>query len=403
MERTRLLVLVSVAVLWTGGLCTKSPEVVNNGHSSQGQNNNDAQNSSATKESAVPPTLKFSDIFIEQQGNHSETGQLGSVKFGYETLWSNGSVTVSTALSAGSDTAERGSRDELDRTWNSIYGEPEDVLSNAEDEKIDQVFHTARKSAAVRKRMRRLIFPPDDRLKLNTSSTAQRFPFSAVAKTSTGCTATFISPQHALTSAHCVHDGKQYLVNTSSALKIGFLRRRGRFKWIAAQSIVIAQEWKQLKSVPHDYAVVKLKRPHKRQFLPLAVLPKRRHLRIHFASFPGDKKSNSLWYTRCSARSLSQVILSRCDAFTGSSGSGVYIRIRSRKSDDLRVIVGVLSGSGKVQLPDRKMQPFNFATKLSNAQVEHICQLIKRDFSKCTTWRPKGGKAVKRRPETWSD
>ena len=225
-------------------------------------------------------------------------------------------------------------------------------------------------------RTKRIIFKPDNRIRLNASTQAQKFPFSSSVKISSGCSGSLISSTHVLTSAHCLHNGKKLLTPISN-LKVGFLRRNGHLRWIGVRNVKFPERWQQQPDSPSfDYAVITLRRAHRRPFFKLGVIETSRQLKpsIHFASFPGDKKPNSLWYSHCRSQLVSSLLICRCDATTGSSGAGTYVTTTLKGRH--RVLVGILSSSGRVTLPDGRKKLFNLITRLTHFKARQICRWI---------------------------
>ena len=310
-----------------------------------------------------------------------------AIDLNYDTLWHNGSETLTRMAirDLGDVSAANGSHPYhvVDST---IIDEPEpELLSPSQRASYHSVLSEIEQP--LKSRLKRLIFGRDGRIRLNTSSQAQKFPFSASVKISTGCTGSLISEQHVLTSAHCIHDGQRLLTEIAN-LKVGFLRRNKKLRWVGVNNVKFPQNWR-LKSSPpsFDYAVITLHRAQKRPFLRLGVIKGRGHrYKLHFSSFPGDKKSNSLWYSHCESAVLSNLLICRCDASSGSSGAGTYVRTHVLETGKDRVIVGILSGSGRVRLADGQRKLFNIVTKLTNLKVRQICRWIGVASTECISW-----------------
>ena len=305
------------------------------------------------------------------------------VNFNYETLWRNGSRNV-TRISLGSaGFLETGQPSQLDHV---VERTP---ITNREGVDFNSSFWPCLDHQSTKRRFKRLIFGRDSRIRLNTSSQAQKFPFSSTVKISTGCSGSVISHIHVLTSAHCVHDGVRPLEPIAD-LKVGILRRHGKLRWIGVKSINFPEMWR-LKNISasFDYAVITLLKPHKRPFFKLGVIENEGYLyKLHFASFPGDKKSNSLWYSHCYSRVISHLLIGRCDASSGSSGAGTYVRTSMKENGQNRVLVGILSGSGRVRLPSGRIKMFNLVTKLTSLKTRQICRWIGAGYD-CVTWSSK--------------
>lgn len=106
----------------------------------------------------------------------------------------------------------------IEEDSNSFEEFAEKVISAFTPTRETSFFKRQVHSSQVRRR--RQIFGEDDRVNMRTSLEAQMYPFSTAVMLSSGCTGTLIGPQHVLTAAHCVHDGKRHL-KIAKRLKVG--------------------------------------------------------------------------------------------------------------------------------------------------------------------------------------
>lgn len=138
----------------------------------------------------------------------------------------------------------------------------------------------------------------------------------------------------------------------------------------------------------YDYAVLELKKAPKVKHMDLGVIPSLKKLpagRIHFSGFDDDRPGN-LVYRFCSVSEESNDLLYQyCDAKPGSSGSGVYIRLKEPgKKKWKRKIIGVFSGHQWVDVSGNGgQQDYNVAVRITPLKYAQICYWVHGDSSEC--------------------
>nr|XP_060627121.1 serine protease 23 isoform X2 [Anolis sagrei ordinatus] len=261
--------------------------------------------------------------------------------------------------------------------------------------------------AQSRSRRKRQIYGYDTRFSIFGKDFLLNYPFSTSVKLSTGCTGTLVAEKHVLTAAHCIHDGKSY-VKGAKKLRVGFLRPRlkdgskganvssspdphkMKFQWIRVKRTHVPKGWIKGNAndigMDYDYALLELKKPHKRKFMKIGVSPTAKQLpggRIHFSGYDNDRPGN-LVYRFCDVRDETYDLLyQQCDAQPGASGSGVYVRMWKRQNNKWeRKIIGIFSGHQWVDT-NGSPQDFNVAVRITPLKYAQICYWITGNYQHC--------------------
>lgn len=201
----------------------------------------------------------------------------------------------------------------------------------------DSIMSERRNDPDGNARTARFIFGEDDR-------EYSYFPQCAIARVTTGCTAFFIGPYHALTAAHCVNNFRYGWKGRIQMWRERNCHIRGFTSTCSRIFAVMGHTHHKL--YDYDYALVEMDpsgEPAPCWFGIGYVNPwdYPSYINLKVLGYPSDKRSyngqpgcsyEAMWLASCNVSySIRQNLLQWCDAISGNSGSPVYSDVNRNK------------------------------------------------------------------------
>ena len=129
-------------------------------------------------------------------------------------------------------------------------------------------------------------------------------------------------------------------------------------------------------SLDADYAVLKLKHPHKLKYFKPKVSKDRVGSTVKFNGYPANKRG-IMWHSACPVEEEQyhrKILFGRCSASEGSSGSGVY---ESSDSGE-HFVTGVVCATviARCRRPSHSYATHSYAiiNKLTPPKIRRICR-----------------------------
>ena len=191
-------------------------------------------------------------------------------------------------------------------------------------------------------RTARFIFGEDTREFVDDS---RQFPQCAVARMTTGCTAFFITPYHALTAAHCVnsfHYGWKHN-------RINLWRERNcnhRGNWTTCSRVFSVLGHTHMHMYHYDYALIEMDPEGEPAPCWLGIgfhhpWENPSHFNLDALGYPSDKRPynsqpecsyEAMWLSTCNeSYSYEQYLIQWCDVISGNSGSPLFSEVNGNR------------------------------------------------------------------------
>lgn len=151
----------------------------------------------------------------------------------------------------------------------------------------------------------------------------------------------------------------------------------GKIRWRKVRKFYIPRKWHTSTANDHrtkyDYAVLELRRNHRRPYMTPVAFHRSQGSKLEFNGFPGDKKVNTMWHTRCFVfQNWKGYLINRCDVAPGTSGSGSYLFLNQKNY----VVRGLVVASVSLRLRKAhkvNVYRFNVVNPLTKEKTRQMC------------------------------